>query len=93
MKLVTDNAFTKAWEISCPTCRIDQPHSMLWFKKQCHECEIKVVADKKYTEEDIREAIDMARMLSHVSCLGDGEHRLKHSNTEEDIINSLNKQD
>ena len=48
---------------------------------------------KKYTEEDIREAIDMARMLSHVSCLEDGEHRLKYSNTEEDIINSLNKQD
>jgi hypothetical protein len=51
------------------------------------------VMAKKYTEEDIREAIDMARMLSHVSCLEDGEHRLKYSNTEEDIINSLNKQD
>ena len=51
------------------------------------------MADKKYTEEDLREAIDMARMLSHVSCLGDGEHRLKYSNTEEDIIESLNKQD
>ena len=49
--------------------------------------------DKKYTEEDIREAIDMARMVSHVSCLEEGEHRLKYSNTEEDIINSLNKQD
>ena len=44
-----------------------------------------------YTEDDIREAIDMARMLSHVSCLGDAEHRLKYSNTEEDIIKSLNK--
>ena len=51
------------------------------------------MADKKYTEEDIREAIDMARQLSHVSCLEDGEHRLKYSNTEDDIINSLNKQD
>ena len=49
--------------------------------------------DKKYTEEDIREAIDMARMLSHVSCLEEGEHRIKYSNTEDDIINSLNKQD
>jgi hypothetical protein len=56
---------------------------------QCQED----MADKKYTEEDIREAIDMARQLSHVSCLEDGEHRLKHSNTEDDIINSLNKQD
>jgi hypothetical protein len=42
-----------------------------------------------YTEDDIREAIDMARMLSHVSCLEDGEHKLKYSNTEDDIINSL----
>ena len=50
-------------------------------------------SNKKYTEEDIREAIDMARQLSHVSCLEDGEHRLKYSNTEDDIINSLNKQD
>jgi hypothetical protein len=51
-----------------------------------------VMADKKYTEEDIKEAIDMARMLSYVSCLEDGEHRLKYSNTEDEIINSLNKQ-
>jgi hypothetical protein len=56
---------------------------------QCQED----MADKKYTEEDIREAIDMARQLSHVSCLEDGEHRLKYSNTEDDIINPLNKQD
>ncbi len=51
------------------------------------------MADKKYTEEDIREAIDMARMLSHVSCLEEGEHRIKYSNAEDEIINSLNKQD
>lgn len=44
---------------------------------------------RMYTEDDVREAIDMARMLSHVSCLEDGEHRLKYSNTEDDIINSL----
>ena len=44
-------------------------------------------ADKKYAEEDIKEAIDMARMLSYVSCLEDGEHRLKYSNTEDEIIN------
>ena len=56
---------------------------------QCQED----MGDKKYTEDDLREAIDMARMLSHVSCLEDGEHRLKYSNTEEDIIKSLNKQD
>jgi len=56
---------------------------------QCQEDMI----NRKYTEEDIREAIDMARQLSHVSCLEDGEHRLKYSNTEDEIINSLNKQD
>ena len=56
---------------------------------QCQED----MADKKYTEEDIREAIDMARMLSHVACLEEGEHRIKYSNTEDEVINSLNKQD
>jgi hypothetical protein len=45
--------------------------------------------ERMYTEDDVREAIDMARMLSHVSCLEDGEHKLKYSNTEDDIINSL----
>ena len=44
---------------------------------------------KMYSEDDIREAIDMARMLSHVSCFEDGEHRIKYSNTEDEIINSL----
>jgi len=62
------------------------------YKQGYTQCQ-KDNADKKYTEEDIREVIDMARMLSHVSCLEDGEHRLKYSNTEDDIINSLNKQD
>ena len=70
---------------NCPTCN--------------SECKVNggttqyYVPVKKYTEEDIREAIDMARMLSHVACLEEGEHRLKYSNTEDDIINSLNKQD
>jgi hypothetical protein len=42
-----------------------------------------------YTEDDIREAIDMARMMSHIGCLEEGEHRIKYSNTEDEIINSL----
>ena len=66
--------------------------SYIAFQDGYSQCQEDMV-DKKYTEEDIREAIDMARMLSHVSCLEEGEHRLKYSNTEEDIINSLNKQD
>jgi hypothetical protein len=82
----------------------DSPHYHTWVRgyTQCQEDVFKsslvntlrrLYTDKKYTEEDIREAIDMARQLSHVSCLEDGEHRLKYSNTEDDIINSLNKQD
>jgi hypothetical protein len=35
MKLVTDNAFTKAWKDDCPTCK----NSKLWFRERCHECE------------------------------------------------------
>jgi hypothetical protein len=67
--------------------------SLCWEVSDKVETIHKLLEDKKYTEEDIREAIDMARQLSHVSCLEDGEHRLKYSNTEDDIINSLNKQD
>lgn len=78
MKLVTDNAFTKAWKISCPTCRIDQPNSILWFKKQCHECEIKAVADKKYTKEDVINIVNKSRETGL---------------TSEYLILSLNKQD
>jgi hypothetical protein len=54
---------------------------------------VNLFKDKKYTEENIREAIDMARMVSHVSCFDDVEYRLKYTNTEDDIINSLNKED
>jgi hypothetical protein len=67
--------------------------SLCWEVSDKVETIHKLLEDKKYTEEDIREAIDMARQLSHVSCLEDDEHRLKYSNTEDDIINSLNKQD
>ena len=69
----------------CPTCN--------------SECKVNggttqyYVPVKKYTKEDLRNAIDMARMLSHVACLEEGEHRIKYSNTEDEIINSLNKQD
>lgn len=58
MKLVTDNAFSKAWKINCTTCKTKQPNSILWFKKQCHECEMKYIADKKYTEKDIQNVLD-----------------------------------
>ena len=43
---VTDNAFNKAWKISCPTC----VNSILWYKKQCHECETAV--ERMYSESD-----------------------------------------
>jgi hypothetical protein len=90
MKLITDNAFTKAWKISCPTCRIDQPNSILRFRKQCHECEIKVVADKKYTEEDIRKAFKYGIEMEA------GIKSFDYKNYPDgfsQFINSLNKQD
>ena len=34
-KLVTDNAFSKAWKKDCPTCE----NTRLWFRDRCHECE------------------------------------------------------
>jgi hypothetical protein len=47
MKLVTDNAFSKAWKKPCPTCNPDSVNSILWYNKQCHNCK------KVYTEEDM----------------------------------------
>ena len=87
MKLVTDNAFTKAWKISCPTCRIDQPNSILWFKKQCHECEIKVVTNKKYTKEDMLKVWLRCRVHS------DEQQLSYEKELFNNFINSLNKQD
>lgn len=51
MKLVTDNAFSKAWKKPCPTCNPDSVNSILWYNKQCHNCK------KVYTEEDMVDAI------------------------------------
>lgn len=53
MKLITDNAFSKAWEVKCPTCNEENPNSILWFRKQCNDCATKDIADKKYTKEQI----------------------------------------
>ena len=39
MKLVTDNAFSKAWKKTCPRCVNDKPSSMLWYRDQCHDCD------------------------------------------------------
>jgi hypothetical protein len=39
MKLITDNAFDKAWKKSCPTCEPQQVNRILWFREQCHTCE------------------------------------------------------
>ena len=36
MKLITDNAFSKAWKKECPTCKNDR----LWYRERCHECEM-----------------------------------------------------
>jgi len=42
-KLVTDNAFSKAWKKDCPTCK----NTRLWFRDKCHECETKEVEAAK----------------------------------------------
>jgi len=53
MKLITDNAFSKAWEVNCSSCKKDKPNSILWFRKKCNDCVAKDMADKKYTDEDM----------------------------------------
>ena len=42
-----------------------------------------------YTEEDMREAIDMARMISHIECIDKDHHKIKYSNDEDDIIENI----
>jgi hypothetical protein len=78
MKLITDNAFSNAWEIICPTCSIDNPNSILWFRKQCHDCVTKDIANKKYTEQDIINIVNKSRETGL---------------TAEYLILQLNKQD
>jgi ribosomal protein L37AE/L43A len=39
MKLITDNAFDKAWKKSCPTCEPQQVNRILWFREQCDTCD------------------------------------------------------
>jgi len=90
MKLVTDNAFSKAWKKPCPTCNPDTVNSILWYNKQCHNCK-KVyteedMADKKYTEEDMKKCWDACLDFNKPSGLDSGINY-------KDFINSLNKQD
>lgn len=47
--------------------------------------------ERMYTEEDIREAIDMARMISHVECVDNDYHKIKYSNDEDAIIEKFKK--
>ena len=82
MKLITDNSFSKAWEVICPSCNIDNPNSILWFRKQCHTCVTKDIANKKYTEEDLMSAFNAGINNDY----GNGPSFDKW-------LNSLNKQD
>ena len=61
MKLITDNAFSKTWEVNCSSCKKDKPNSILWFRKKCVDCQNKDIADKKYTKEDIINIVNKSR--------------------------------
>jgi hypothetical protein len=76
-------------EKACTQAIVDEAMRITSKDVRSPKCVRDGIVKRMYTEDDIREAIDMARMLSHVSCLEEGEHRLKYSNTEEDIIKSL----
>lgn len=76
-------------EKACTQAIVDEAMRITSKDVRSPKCVRDGIVKRMYTEDDVREAIDMARMLSHVSCLEDGEHRLKYSNTEDDIINSL----
>jgi hypothetical protein len=56
MKLVTDNAFTKAWKKECPRCVNQQPSSMLWYKDQCHDCD----------QQELKNALALLRYMKGV---------------------------
>jgi len=48
--MIIDKAFDKAWKIICPSC---QQTLMLFFRTQCHECDIKL---KKHVEPKKKES-------------------------------------
>lgn len=40
--MIVDKAFDKAWKVLCPTCG---QILMLFFRTQCHECDMKLKKD------------------------------------------------
>jgi hypothetical protein len=63
MKLITDNAFDKAWKKSCPTCEPQQVNRILWFREQCHTCEQQ---DLKYEKQELKNALALLRYMKGV---------------------------
>jgi EAL domain-containing protein (putative c-di-GMP-specific phosphodiesterase class I) len=51
-----------------------------------------LLSDRRFTLKDLEDAIDNARMLSHIANCEDGGHRILYSKTEEQIIQSLSQQ-
>ncbi len=82
MKLVTDNAFSKAWKKPCPTCNPDSVNSILWYNKQCHNCK------KVYTEEDI-----LFAFVHGGTKFEENKDADTLAKNFKELINSLNKQD
>ena len=60
---ITDNAFSKAWEVNCPNCKAENPNRILWFRKKCNNCVTKDMAERMYSEEDMRKAIFTSFLL------------------------------
>ncbi len=56
MKLITDNAFDKAWKKSCPTCEPQQVNSILWFREQCDTCD----------QQELKNALALLRYMKGV---------------------------
>ena len=50
---ITDNAFSKAWEVNCPNCKAENPNRILFFRKKCNDCVTKDMAERMYSEEDM----------------------------------------
>jgi hypothetical protein len=59
MKLVTDNAFSKAWKKDCPTCTKIEKNTILWFKDQCSDCKKQYT----FTLKEVLKAIDLATQV------------------------------
>lgn len=72
-------------EIQETTAYPESVSVMLALKRVWNECE----QEKSFSVEDMYKAIDMARTISHVECVGDNDHRIRYSHDEDTIVNNI----